>query len=87
MNFSQDRICTDFMPRLSNFFAYIQMCTRLTRETLDMATQSDNISVIIMFSETLHTVMSLRSIAREIELYLFVKMYLALNKWSHGADV
>jgi hypothetical protein len=31
--------------------------------------------------------MSLRSIAGEIGLYLLVKMYLAVNKWSHGADV
>ena len=40
-----------------------------------------------MFSETLHTMMSLRSIAGETGLYLFMKMYLAVSKWSHGADV
>jgi hypothetical protein len=84
-NFSQARatvtdVCTELIFSRSSFFAYIQMYTRLTRGTLDITAQRDYIGIIIMFSETLHTVMSLRSVAGEIGLYLFVKMYLAVSK-------
>jgi hypothetical protein len=54
--------------------------TRLTRGTVDITAQRDCIGVITMFSETLRTMMSLWSIAGDIELYLFVKMFLAMNK-------
>jgi hypothetical protein len=84
-NFSQVRVtvtdvCTDFIFSQSNFFAYIQLNTRLAWGTVGITAQRDYIGVIIMFSETFHTMMSLRSIAGEIGLYLLVKMYLAVNK-------